>query len=364
MARGVGSYFMKIFCTIGTCKCILVVCKSCPPVVPIIKYACKVNFLSVPLTKTLTKTWIWSVGVLRWLPTAPQGRMAQMQSNKLHCSLYTCPIKLLYFSCELPLSECLSSYSRTLTSPAKKACSALCTTVKPLCICSAEQMWGSCSSPDSTGTRGVLWFSDASSNTVATHEEHFVWVCLRWTILPPKTFNISSASPWRALLLGKTNGNNQISTPALKLQTSDSEHHWGAAKSNPGSCCWHQLLIWLAEEVNGVVECGKQRRGKKNKKKTRRTQDSQNATKTHRNKDDKRASGVGRAAYEMKVSLWERKIKELWQQPNWYYIKHGHLGSLRINELPQCLGGGGLKIQFEKCKLMPFYRSRLSRILL
>lgn len=51
-------------------------------------------------------------------------------------------------------------------------------------------------------------------------------------------------------------------------------------------------------------------RGEREKKK-RRTQDSQNATKTHRNKDDKGASGVGRAAYVMKVSLWERKIKEL-----------------------------------------------------
>lgn len=50
---------------------------------------------------------------------------------------------------------------------------------------------------------------------------------------------------------------------------------------------------------------------KKKKKKKKENQDSQNATKTHRNKDDKRAPGVGRAAYEMKVSLWERKIKEL-----------------------------------------------------
>lgn len=199
------------------------------------------------------------------------------------------------------------------------------------------------------------WLSDASSNTVATHEEHFVWVCLRWAI-PPKL------STYPAQILDELccweRQMGTIKSPRLPsnfkqvtLSTIGGQQSQTLAAAVDTSFSFDLLKRWMG--LWNVENRG----GKKKRKK--RTQDSQNVTKTHRNKDDKR----WRAAYEMKVSLWERKIKELWQQPNWYYIKHGHLGSLCIKELPQCLGAGGLKIQFEKCKLMPFYRSRLSRIL-
>lgn len=140
-------------------------------------------------------------------------------------------------------------------------CSTPCTAVKLLHICYTElyllfSVWTTrvckllhSSYLYSAGRESVSFSCLMLSSTqwlfvVRWHEKH-EWFDKSSTALDPHPYKKTSSRE------GKTKTNVQYSHQHAH-PTSDPRHHQGAAKSNPAGCCWHQLLIWLAGEVNRV----------------------------------------------------------------------------------------------------------------